>query len=178
MPKTRQQKEDTVAKLTEKLGKARSVVFADYKGLTMGQLSNMRNQLAETGAEFTVTKNSLLGLALKTTNLSPVTHNPLLLQGPTATLFAYEEEINPIKILAKTLKEASMGSIKAGILNGEYLESFQVIKLSQLPSKDELRAKIVGGLGAPLYGLVGVLQGNIRNLVYAIDQIRIQKGGE
>jgi len=61
---------------------------------------------------------------------------------------------------------------------GEFIDEYKVNRLATLPSKDELRAKVVGTLGAPLYGIVGVLQANLRNLVYALDQIRISRGGE
>ncbi len=176
MPKTKQQKQDTVAILTDKVSEAKSVVFTDYKGLNMSQLSELRQKLAESGAEFTITKNSLLKFALQKAKLQGL--DDKILEGPTATLFAFDDEINPIKILTKSLKDYQIGSIKAGLLNGEVLDSYKVNKLAQLPTKDELRAKVVGSLGSPLYGIVGVLQANIRNLVYALEQVRIVKGGE
>lgn len=184
MPKTRTQKEETVADLTDKLKRAKSVVFADYqqagtsgsKGLSMSQLSDLRSKLREQYAEFSVTKNTLLKLALDTSSLQPLTSN--LLNGPTATLFSYEDEVSPIKILVKALKDAGLGSIKAGLLDGILMDSIQINRLAALPSKDELRAKVVGSLGAPLYGIVGVLQGNLRNLVYALDQIRTMKSSQ
>lgn len=175
MPKTRVQKENMVAELTEKLSRSKSVVFADYKGLTMAQLNELRKALRDQSAEFSVTKNNLLKLALSNSQLTIAEE---LLDGPTATLFSFEEEISPIKSLTKSLKDASMGSVKGGFLNGEFLDQYKINKLATLPSKDELRAKVVGGLGAPLYGIVGVLQANLRNLVYALDQIRVSKGGE
>lgn len=176
MPKTRQQKEDLVTKLTEKLTQAKSVVFADYKGLTMAQLTDIRNKLRELGAEFTITKNSLLKLALNNSQLT--INNSQLFQGPIASLFSYEDEIYPIKILVKALKDNQIGSIKLGVLNKEVMDSSMINRLAELPSKNELRAKIVGSLGSPLYGIVGVLQANLRNLVYALEQIKTMKGGE
>lgn len=175
MPKTRLQKEETVVDLTQKFERSSSVVFTDYKGLTMTQLSGLRKSLRETDAEFEITKNSLVKLALKD---SGVSLSDEILEGPTATLFAFGDQVSPIKALVKTLKEANTGKVKAGILDGEVLDSFTVIKLSQLPSQDELRAKVVGSLASPLYGIVGVLQANLRNLVYALDQIRVLRGGE
>src|SRR3989344_5436305 len=105
--KTRSQKEEDVIKLTEKFGKAKSVVFADYRGLTMKQLSELRNKLYDIQAEFTVTKNTLLARALS--NSSDLSY----LNGPTATLFAYDDEISPIKLLVKSLNDAGIGKIKA-----------------------------------------------------------------
>ncbi len=175
MPKTRQQKEDIATKITDKLGRSKSVVFADYQGLTMSELSVLRDQLRDLGAEFSITKNNLLKIALKN---SQMTIDEETLSGPVATLFSYEDEIAPIKVLVKALKDANKGKIKGGLMEGEFLDQYSITKLSALPSKDELRAKVVGSLGAPLYGIVGVLQANLRNLVYALDQIRVAKGGE
>lgn len=175
MPKTRAQKEENVQTLTNKLAEAKSVVFADYKGLNMKALSDLRNDLRKQQAEFSVTKNNLLTRALENSKLKA---DDQALMGPTATLFTFEDEISPIKALVQALKTAGVGSIKGGLVEGEYYDQYKIIQLSNLPSKDELRAKVVGGLGAPLYGIVGVLQANIRNLVYALDQIRVSKGGE
>ncbi|MBI3486099.1 50S ribosomal protein L10 [Candidatus Daviesbacteria bacterium] len=174
MPKTRIQKEDTVVNLTDKLSKAKSVVFADYRGMTMKQLSDLRSKLREQNSQFSITKNNLLNLALKNAKLDLDQDG---LTGPTATLFNFEDEISPIKLLTKALKDNQIGSIKSGILNGEILSNIQILKLASLPSKEELRAKVVGGISGPLYGIVGVLQANLRNLSYVLDQIKIQKGG-
>ncbi|MDD5416225.1 MAG: 50S ribosomal protein L10 [Candidatus Daviesbacteria bacterium] len=174
MAKTRQQKEDSVAKLSEQLSKAKSVVFADYKGLSMKQLSNLRDQLREVNGEFTITKNTLLQRALPTTNYQL----PTELEGPTATLFAYDDEISPIKILVKTLKDVALGKIKSGFFGGTALDEGKILQLAALPTKLELKGQIVGILAAPLQGMVSVLNGNLRNLVYALNQIKISKGGE
>ena len=167
MAKTRQQKQEQVAKLTEKLGRAKAVVFADYKGLNMKQLSDLRDKLREVNGEFTITKNTLLERALPSTNL----------EGPTATLFAYDDEISPIKILVEALKDVALGKVKSGIMGKDILDEAIILQLATLPTKNELRAKTVGVLITPLQGMVGVLQGNLRNLVYALNQIKLQRGG-
>ncbi len=176
MPKTRIQKEESVTKYTEKLQRAKSVTFVDYKGLTMSQMSALRNQLRDLGAELTVTKNKLLKIALKNSSLD--TPNSELFSGPIATLFSFEDEITPLKAAVKTLKDAQIGKIKGGILDAQFFDEYSMVRLANLPSKLELQAKVVGSLAAPLSGIVGVLSANIRNLVYAVDQIRISKGGE
>ena len=174
MAKTRAQKEEIVKQIQEKLGKAKSVVFADYRGLTMKQLSDLRNKLRDLDAEFTITKNTLLDRALPSSNLQLPSSS---LEGPTATLFAYDDEISPIKILVKTLKDAALGKVKLGFLGAESLDESKIQYLASLPSKDELRGQTVGVLAAPLQGMVSVLQGNLRNLVYALGQINKQRGG-
>lgn len=176
MPKTRLQKEETVKQLTQSLSEAKSVVFADYQGLTMSQLSEVRGQLSEVGGKLSVTKNNLLKLALANAQLKIA--DDKLFVGSIATLISSDDEIAPIKVLVKALKGFQMGKIKAGILDGEVLDEYKLIALANLPGKDELRAKVVGSLGAPLYGIVNVLQANIRNLVYTVEAIRKSKGGE
>jgi large subunit ribosomal protein L10 len=171
MPKTRLQKEETANAIAEKINRSKSVVFADYKGMTMSQLSDLRKKLREQGAEFNVTKNTLLQKALKAEN------DPMF-EGPTATLFSYDDEISPLKTLVKAFKDNNLGSVKGGFLGTEKLSAAKVTQLSTLPTKEELRGKTVGVLVAPLHGIVGVLQANLRNLVYALEQVRLQKGGE
>ena len=174
--KTRAQKEESVKNLTEKFRSAKSVVFTDYRGMTMSQLSNLRNKLTEADAQFIITKNSLVDISLKAAGLFGKSNN--IAKGPTATLFSFNDEILPIKTLAKALQDNQVGKFKGGFLNGEFMEALSITRLAELPSKLELQAKIVGSLSSPLYGMVNVLQGNLRNLVYALDQIRISKGGE
>ncbi len=174
MPKTRQQKEEIVVKLQEKLTKSKALVFADYKGLTMKQLSEIRSKLREQNAEFSITKNSLLDLALKDSRFKIQDSKS---EGPIATLFAYDDEISPIKILVKALKDFAKGKVKSGFLGTEILDETKILHLSTLPTKDELRAKAVGVLVAPLQGILSVLQGNLRNLVYALSEIQKVKGG-
>ncbi|OGE42202.1 hypothetical protein A3B45_04540 [Candidatus Daviesbacteria bacterium RIFCSPLOWO2_01_FULL_39_12] len=109
----------------------------------------------------------------------PTTYHlpPTAYQTPTATLFAYDDEISPIKLLVKTLKDATLGKIKMGFLGTEALDEARILQLSTLPTKDELRGQTVGILVAPLQGIVSVLQGNLRNLVYALSEIQKAKGG-
>jgi len=166
--KTRAQKEESVSQIKEKLDRSKAVVFTDYKGLTMAQLSDLRKKLREQNAEFVITKNTLLQKAIGT---------DVSYEGPTATLFAYDDEISPIKTLVKALKDFTIGKVKSGFLGESALDEAKIIQLSTLPTKDELRAKTVGVLVAPLQGIVSVLQGNLRNLVYALSEIQKQKGG-
>ncbi len=176
MAKTRAQKEEAVSKLTDKFKNAKSVVFTDYRGMTMNQLSDLRNKLTDQEAEFSVTKNTLVNIALKDAGLN--NQSSEIEKGPTATLFSFGDEIVPLKTLVKALKDIQIGKIKGGIVDGVYYDEFGITRLSNLPGKLELQAQVVGTIAAPLSGMVNVLQGNLRNLVYALDQIRQQKGGE
>ncbi len=176
MAKTRAQKEEQLTHLADKLRSAKSVIFADYRGLTMSQLSDLRSKLASEEAQLLVTKNTLMELALKSTRLPQTSNN--IQTGPTATLFAFGDEISPLKILVRAFKDNGLGKVKGGFLDNAFMDEYAMVRLSTLPGKQELRGKTVSILAAPLQGMVGVLQANLRNLVYALDQIRISKGGE
>lgn len=159
--------------LKDKLSKAKSIVVTDYRGLNMTQLQELRGELAKDNAEFTVAKNTLFTRAAKETGYTVNQE----LSGPTAVLFAYGDEIAPIKALTAFVKTNKLPEIKLGYLNKDFLSESQVTQLSKLPSKDELIGKVVGGISSPLYGLVGALQGNLRNIVYTLNAIKDQKGG-
>lgn len=175
MPKTRVQKQDIIKDLTDKIQRSKSVVLANYQGLTMSQLSELRNTLRDQDAEFEIIKNTLLDLALKDSHLPQVPDQ--INQGPTAVLISYSDEVEPLKTLSKTLKTAQIGQLKAGFLDSQFLDTTAINRLSELPGKQQLRGQAVGLLASPLQGMVGVLSANLRNLVYALNQIKQQRGG-
>lgn len=169
----REIKEDKVQSLIEKLQKAKTITFADYRGLSANQLAELRAKVRTGGGEFLVEKNNLIKLSLK------ATHHKLpeesLLTGPTATIVAYDDEVAPIKEIAESNKSVGLPTFKFGFFEENFLSSEDVEKLSKIPGKDALRAKVVGSLNAPLYGIVSVLSGNLRNLVYALNSIKEKK---
>jgi large subunit ribosomal protein L10 len=166
------QKIESVAHLTDQLQKAKAVVFTDYRGLSVAQVENLRTELAKHDATFEVTKNSLINIAAKQAAKEV---EPSVLEGPTATLFAFGDEVAPLKALVDFAKEANLPTVKAGFLGSTVLSAAQVSSLASLPSREMLIAKTVGTIKAPLTGLVNVLQGNTRGLVYALAAIRDQK---
>src|SRR3989344_9643678 len=167
---SRVKKEEIVKKLVEKLKKAKSIILADYHGLNATSLSVVKKELEKDQAEFVVTKNTLLSLASKKAGLQIP---PEALQGPTAVVFSQEDPIAPIKDLARLQKQYERPVPKFGLLGSEILSVEKIKQLSLIPSKLELQAKVVGALNSPIYGIVGILNANLRNLVYAVDQIRV-----
>lgn len=169
----RAKKEVTLADLKVKISKSKSIVVTDYRGLSMVQLQDLRATLGDT-AEFTVAKNTILAKALNEAGMESV--NPDTFAGPTAVLFSFEDEVGPLKVLTKfSTTAADLPAIKCGILENALLSADKVKALSKLPSKEQLRGQVVGAMVAPLTGFVGVLNGNIRNLVYALNQIQEKK---
>lgn len=153
--------------LKEKAAKAKSLALADYRGLTVAQMTQLRNSIKEAGGELLVAKNTLLKLALDNKELSQEN----ILTGPTLTLFAYEDEITPLKAMVEFEKENELPSIKAGFLGKEFLVKEKVLALAQLPGLNEVKAQLVRQVGAPLSSLVFVLSASIRQLIYALNAI-------
>ena len=166
-----------VNNLKEKLTKAKSVVFAKYHGLDANKVNELRAKVIESGAEMTVAKNTLTKIALKDAKL----HADKLesdLKGPIATFFSYEDAIAPIKVLAEFAKGIELPEMVAGIIDGKYVNVDEIKILSELPSKQELLARVVGGLNSPISGFVNVLSGNKKKLVYALNAVAEKKASE
>ena len=165
-----QKNKDTIASLKEKLAKSKSVVVADYRGLTVNLQQKLRRQVRAAGGELLVIKNRLLKIALKEEKLDI---EPLLTSftGPSITLLAYEDELAPIKVLFEFAKEHELPKFKAGFVNQSPLTGEQLNQLAQLPGRVELIAKTVGTLKGPLYGMVNVLSANLRNLIYVLKAL-------
>ncbi len=171
----REIKEEKVASLTEKIEKAKTVTFADYRGLSANQMAQLRAKVKDAGGEFLVEKNNLIKLSLKSTKHKIPAGQEELLTGPTATIVAYSDEIAPIKEIAESNKNFGIPTFKFGFFDETFMGPADVDRLSKIPGKDVLRAKVVGSLNSPLYGIVSVLSGNLRNLVYALNSIREAK---
>lgn len=166
-----------VQELTEKLKKAKSLVLADYSGLSVPQQQKLRSKIKAAGGEFRVTKNTLLRLALKSiTGLPREFAEGEVLRGPTATLFAYEDEIAPIKALVEFAQEFELPKIKIGFFEGKTIEKEEILELAKIPGKSELLAKLVYTINSPISSLVNVLSSDIRNLVWILSSLK--KGGE
>lgn len=161
-------KEEKIEALAEKIGRAKSTTFANYHGLGAGQIASLRDKIKLAGGEFLVEKNTLLSRALQNTKYNiPNTK----LTGPTAAIFAYGDELAPIKEIAIINKELGFPTFKFGFLEKNLLDTTQLESLAKLPGKDALRAQFVGSLASPIYGFVNVLYANIRGLVSILDQV-------
>ncbi|SRR3989339_838278 len=172
MAKTKEDKKQIVADLTDKVKRMKSAVFANYEGMTVPQTQELRRALGAEGAEYSVAKKTLLGVAMKKAGKEM---DPKTVEGNFATIFGYEDEVAPARIVAKFAKSNEALKIAGGILEGTFVSKEKVIMLSKLPSKQELLAKVVGSINAPISGFVSVLAGNLRNLVYVLSAIKDNK---
>src|SRR5260221_11760518 len=171
--KNRQKKEQLVAELVEKVGKASGMVFANYQGLTHQQLENLKKNLKKANAEFVAVKNTLLQRALadKVDAETTKTH----FNQPTGALFIYNDIIDPLKELTKTIKEFKMPVIKFGILDGKVVTDQEVTKIASLPPLPVLRAQLLGQMQTPISGLHRALNWNLQSLVMTLNAIKDKK---
>lgn len=153
-----------LAGLKDKFGRAKSVVFADYAGLSVVQQTELRSRVAGAGGEFTVAKNNLLKLALAQIRPPTSDFQPPLV-GPTAVLFSYQDEVMPLKMMVEFARGAEKPTVKGGFLGNQELAAEEVLELACLPGKEELMVQLLGRMQGPMYGLRNMLEGNIMKLV-------------
>lgn len=173
MAKTRAQKEQIVSDLKDKLSKIKSLVFAEFSGLSVNDMEGLRQAARDENVEVSVAKKTLMGIAASEAGLKNVDTDGL--PNSVVTLFGYEDEVVPAKLVADFAKTHEGVQIVGGVIEGEFTASEQMIALSKLPGKQELYAKLVGSLNSPMSGFANVLAGNLRGLVTALKAIQEQK---
>ena len=165
-------KEQVVNEIKEKFQRAEAVVLVDYRGLNVAEVTELRKRFREAGADYKVYKNTLMTRAL--TELGMEELIPYL-TGPNAVALGYGDPVVPAKIISEFAKDHDKLEVKAGMISRKVIGAEGVKSLANLPSKEVLVAQALGGLNAPITGFVNVLQGNIRNLVYALNAIAEKK---
>lgn len=169
---TLKKKEAVVDSIKEKLEASQSVVLIDYRGLTVAEVTELRNQMREAGVEYQVLKNTMIKRAAEKAGIEGL--DPIL-EGPTAVAFGINDPVAPAKILTKFAKDTKKITIKGGVIAGNAIDVAAVENLAKLPSKEELIAKMLGSLNAPITGLVMVLSGVTSKFVRTLEAIRVQK---
>lgn len=172
-----QKKIDSVKSFEEKLSKAKSVIFTDYRGLTHKQLEDLRKALKKEKAEFVVFKNTLIKIAIeKNDNLKKHAEGlRSALNNPTAVLLSFGDQITPLKELAKFIKGKDLPKIKLGVIEDKVITGEQVLEAAKLPAREVLIGKLVGTLNSPIYNLHWALSGNLRKLVFVLNQVAQNK---
>lgn len=171
----RPEKAGKVAELKDLLSSSKGAVLVDYCGLTVAEDTELRSKMREAGVKYMVAKNTFIRIAAKEAGIEGL---DAYLEHNTAVAFSAEDPVAPAKILNDFSKDHKALEIKAGILDGKVIALDEVKALAELPSRDELLAKLVGSMQAPISGLVNVLQGTIRNFVYTLEAVRQKKEQE
>lgn len=165
-------KNEKIQEIKESIEKAKVAIVTDYRGFTVSEITDLRRQLQKENADYTVVKNTLAKIAIKGTQYEALEQ---YLQGPSAVAFGFEDQVAPAKVITQYIKKAKKGEIVGGVIDGKALTSKDVQRLADLPSKEELIAKILGSINSPATGLVNTVNGVARALVIAMDQVRQQK---
>ncbi len=166
----RPEKEIIVEELAQYFNEASGMYFADYSGLNVPAITELRSRLRKANVEFKVVKNTLTALAVQKADIQGV--SPYII-GPTALAFSREDAILPAKILLEFAKEYNKRPyIKCGLVDGQVFDAEQVIQLSKLPGKEQLLAQVFAGLKSPITGFVCALSGILSKFVRTVDAIR------
>ncbi len=171
----KEQKAKIVEELSDALSKSPLILLTDYKGLTVDEITKLRDELYEVNAKYRVAKNTLIKLALKNAEVPAAEELESSLQGTTAVLYTEGDAVLALKALFKFIKETKKPVVKCGLMDGKFITAEQAKEFSKLPPREVLLAQLVGQMQAPIYGLHAVLSGSLRKLLYALNAIKEKK---
>jgi len=168
-------KQIVVTELHDKLQRAKAVFLADFRGLSVGKATELRDELRKAEVEYKVVKNTLLNRAVEDTDKQLLKE---LFAGPTAVALTYSDPVSAAKVLARFDKDLQTPfKLKGGVLSGKAITPGDILALADLPSREVLLAKMLGSMNAPATNFVGVLAAVPGSFVRALNAIRIQKEG-
>jgi len=171
----KENKQQVVAELHDKLKRAKAVFLADFRGMSVGKATSLRDELRKASVEYKVVKNTLLELASRETDKESLSAHYV---GPTAIALSYDDPVSAAKVLSRFAKEQqAIFKLKAGILSGKVISVADIQALADLPSREVLLAKLLGTMQAPTSNFVGVLAAVPGSFVRLLNAIRIQKEG-
>ena len=172
----RDQKEQVVEELTARLKGAETLLVADYRGLTMPQIDELRSRLLESGARFTVVKNTLTRRAAEAAGTDALL---ALLDGPSAIAFleADGDMVAAAKALADSARESRVLAIRGGVMQGRAITAEEVQSLATLPPLDLLRSQVLAAIIAPITAIAGLVNAPLQNLYGLLDARIEQLGG-
>ncbi len=175
MPVTKAKKSEILKSLDTKFGKAKAVYFADYRGLTVKKVTELRKKLKTDGIDYVVSKKTLYQIALKNNHLPEAPKN--VLEGPVGAAFGYGDVVAPVKALYEFSKTSEdTFKILGGLVDGRFITKAEALQLATLPSKEQLLGQLVGTMKAPISGFHGALAGVLRKFVYALNAVKDKKG--
>jgi large subunit ribosomal protein L10 len=172
------EKIDKVEELKIAISGAKAIYLADFTGIDVAAVTELRNKLRAADVTYHVVKNRLAKRAVEAAGISGLDEH---LVGPTAIAYSKEDPLAPAKILQDFADGDKTFAIKAGFMDGQVLSADEVKVLAKLPSREELLSRVVSGVQSPLYGFASVLSGLLRNLVgvvAAIEEKQKEGSGE
>ena len=169
MALTREQKEKSLKALKEKIARQKAMFFVDFSGLKVKDMSILRKKIKTAGAEFKAAKKTLINIAFKEAKIDIETKK---MPGELALVLAYQDEISPAKLIWQFSIENQNLKILGGFFENKLVGAQQIIALAQLPSKEELLARLVGSFRAPVAKFVYALNYNIKGLIFILANIK------
>ena len=152
--------------------RCKAAILADYSGLNVQQLAELRSQLRQAAVELQVVKNTLARRAVEETGFVPLTEHFV---GPISVAFSQHDAVAMAKALTEYAKKEPKLNVRVGFVEGQVLSPEQITALAELPPREVLLARMLASMQSPLTGLVGVLQGVLRQFVYALQAVRDAK---
>jgi large subunit ribosomal protein L10 len=174
MPLSRQQKVDLVDKYKQEMAGAPHAFLLDYKGITVPQVTELRAKIRETGGQYLVVKNTL---ALRAIEGQPLEQLKELFDGPVAVAYSQDDAVSLAKALTTLAKTVPAIQVRGGLVNGQAVEADQVKEIAELPTREELIAKLLFLLQSPVTRFVRVLAAVPRDFVVVLEQVRQKKEG-
>ncbi len=165
-------KNDKVALIKEKIDKAQVAVVSEYTGLSVEEITKLRRELQKEGGDYMVTKNTLAKIAIKGTPYEVLAET---LKGPIAIAFGFTDQVAPAKVLSKFIKDTKKGEIIAAAMDGQLMSVEEAKALANLPSREELYAKMLGCINSPASGIANSVNAVMSSLVRAVAAVRDQK---
>ena len=169
---SRVEKQATVSELVAKLRRAQTVALADYRGLNVAQMTDLRQKAREAQIELRVIKNTLAIRAAEEAGMEPMSE---LLKGPTAVAISYDNPAAPAKLLVDFARTARQLEIKGGMVVGRLFSAADIRALATLPSREVLLTQVVSAMQMPLASMASVLAAPMRGLVTALEAVRKQR---
>jgi len=169
MALTKAKKEKIVEDLVEKLKEQKAIFFCDFTGMKVKDFFALRRKLKETGNDIKVARKTLMDVAFKKMNFNLEARK---MAGELALIFSFTDEISPAKTIYQFSKENEKLKILGGFFNNKFWNKEEVIELAQLPPREELLAKLVGSISAPMANFVNVLQANIKGLINVLAKAK------
>ncbi len=165
---TRAKKEELVKKLSDQVKTGKVMIFSDFTGTSVAKMKNLRDELRKSGSTYKITKKKLIELSFREAGIEIDVKK---MEGQLGVAIGKEDEVSAAKVMAKFAKENKNFKIIDGVLENKLISFEEVMALSKLPSKEELLAKFVGTINAPVSGFVNVLAENIRGLMTVLKGI-------
>lgn len=171
---TKEKKREIVAGLVRQLENTKSLYLVNPGGMTVAQSGELRREFRKVNAEMKLAKNTLIRLALKEDGKFTVSDTAL--KGSSAIVFAYDDPIAPAKVIRKYFEKDKRPELKVAIIEGQSFDGSQLKAVSELPTREDMIAGIIGSIHAPISGIVGAINAVMRDVAYLVEEVAKKQG--